>query len=212
MNSRSLGQLCAGQLTLLDSRPWPRGWAMCVIGHEAGAVDVCANPSTDPGKELKTYSLCLVCCLWLLNLRRNHNRLCIINDNIEKPGETWGRKLAVYSGADRGYILNFPLLPSLGFCVCTHSAGFLSPSHLYSSSLWIASFSLGSLAVCLSCTSSYLLPWYLCLRLCPESSGLKRSHLCPAPPPSRGMSPCHRMLWSCSPLSLFPDPLLGPHL
>lgn len=172
MNSRSLGQLCAGQLTLLDSSLWPRGWAMCVIGHEAGAVDVWLRThSQTPEKNLK-HMLCAWCAVCGSLIYEGTITKAL--HNKWQHWEAWGnmRKetCCLFWCWQRLHFGFSTLAISCLLCVYTLS-------HLYSPSLWIASFSLGSLAVCLSCTSSYLLPWTptcgIFVSDCLESSGLK---------------------------------------
>lgn len=168
MNSRSLGQLCAGQLTLLDSRPWPRGWAMCVIGHEAGAVDVWLRTHPQTLEKNLKHMLCAWCAVCGSLIYEGTITKAL--HNKWQHWEAWGnmRKetCCLFWCWQRLHFGFSTLAISCLLCVYTLS-------HLYSPSFWIASFSLGSLAVCLSCTSSLSLTldphlWYICLRLSRE--------------------------------------------
>lgn len=181
MNSRSLGQLCAGQLTLLDSRPWPRGWAMCVIDHEAGAVDVWVRTHPQiPEKNLK-HMLCAWCAVCGSLIYEGTMTKALHNKWQHR--EAWGsmrKETCCLFWCWQRFHFGFSTL-AISWLL------WLSSSQPSLPSFPLDCFLLPEFLSCLSVLHTFISLtldphlWYLCLRLCPGSSRLKCWHLCPSP-------------------------------
>lgn len=132
---------------------------MCVIGHEAGAVDVWVQTHPQTLEKNLKHMLCAWCAVCGSLIYEGTITKALYNK--WQHWEAWGsmrKETCCLFWCWQRLHFGFSTL-AVSWLLCTRSADFLPPSHLYSPPRWIASFPLGSLAVCLFCTSSYLLPW-----------------------------------------------------